>query len=261
MKSIRIGSTSWCYDQQGTGQPIVFVHGFPLDRRIWDAQLQGLSSRFRVITVDLKGFGDSRSTEAFTIDSMADELAQFIEAINAKGCVLAGLSMGGYVALSLVARRPSVVGRLAVISSKAQADTPEGREGRQKMAQIVQEQGATAVAEQMMPKVLSPQNLQTRPELVGRLRQIMEACPTQTIANASFAMRDRADRVGDLHALAMPVLFVVGENDALIPVDLARENARQCRQGSCKVVPGAGHLIPMEQPDKLNDILAEFAQT
>lgn len=259
MKTIGIRNTAWAYDELGTGPAIVFVHGFPLDRRIWEAQLQGLSSRFRVITVDLKGFGASRSTEAFTIDSMADELAEFIEAVGAKGCTLAGLSMGGYVAFSLAARRPEAIGKLAIVCSKPQADTPEAREARQKMAQLAQEQGAKPVAEQMMPKMFAPQTYETRKDLVERLNVIMESCNPQTISNACFAMRDRVDRVADLPNLKMPVLMVVGEKDAIISVEIGQSTARQCRQGSCKVVSGAGHLAPMEQPEELNRIVGEFA--
>jgi len=260
MKSIRIRNASWAYEERGSGEPIVFVHGFPLDRRIWDEQLAGLADRFRVIAVDLKGFGKSYSTEAFTMDSMADDLAEFIKAIDAAPCVLASLSMGGYVAWSLALRHPEVLRKLVIVCSKAEGDSEQGKELRQEMAQLAQEHGALAVAEQMLPKMFAKETYCKRPELVAKLNDIMKACPPATISNACFAMRDRADRTGDLPKLTMPVLILLGENDSIIPVDMGRRMASACRQGALKLIASAGHLAPMEEPAAVNMFIAEFAR-
>ena len=127
MKNVRVGNTQWCYEERGTGPALVLVHGFPLDHRIWQDQLAELSASFRVIAVDLKGFGQTRSTEAFTIDSMADELSEFINVVGAGPCIVAGLSMGGYVAFSLAARHPEVLDGLVIVCSKAEADSQAAR--------------------------------------------------------------------------------------------------------------------------------------
>lgn len=237
---------------------LVLVHGFPLDRRIWDEQMAGLSDRFRVIAVDLKGFGKSRSTEAFTIDSMADELAEFIKAINAAPCVLGGLSMGGYVAESLAVRHPEVLRGLAIVCSKAEADTQAGKEGRQKMAELAMKEGAAPVAGQMMPKMFCEETFRNRPELVEKLRTIMESCSPTTIANACFAMRDRADRTADLPNLKMPVMVILGEKDIIIPSQMGEMMAGACKRGEFVLIKGAGHLAPMEVPAEVNKALARF---
>ena len=260
MKSMQIRNTQWRYEEQGSGQAIVFVHGFPLDQRIWTEQLRGLSDRFRVIAVDLKGFGQSNSSEAFTIDSMADELAEFIKSAATGPCVLAGLSMGGYVAISLAMRHPQVLKSLAIVCSKAEADTQAGKEGRQKMAELAMKEGARPVAEQMLPKMFSPDTYKNRPELVEQLQQIMEACPATTIANACFAMRDRADRTPDLPSLKMPVMVILGEKDSIIPAEMGAKIAVACKQGAFKLIPNAGHLAPMEEPAAFNSVMAEFAK-
>jgi pimeloyl-ACP methyl ester carboxylesterase len=155
MKSIELGSSRsrWHYEEKGTGTPVVLVHGFPLDHRIWADQLAALSASNRVIAVDLKGFGKSSSTEAFTIDSMADELAEFMQKVGATPGVLAGLSMGGYIALSLAARHPELLKGLMIVSSKGEADPQPAKEGRQKTAELAQKSGSKAVAEQMMPRI------------------------------------------------------------------------------------------------------------
>lgn len=259
MKSIRVRNTQWHYEEAGSGPAILLVHGFPLDHRIWDDQVKQLSSRFRVIAVDLKGFGKSASTEAFTIDSMADELAEFISAVNATPAVVAGLSMGGYISFSLAVRHPEIMKGLAIVCSKAEADTPAGREARQKMAELAQTQGAKPVAEQMMPKMFCETTYKNRPELVEKLRGIMEASPPTTIANACFAMRDRVDRTPDLPKLAMPVMIILGEKDSIIPAEMGKAMALACRQGALKLIPGAGHLATMEEPAVVSQVLADFA--
>ena len=238
---------------------MVFVHGFPMDRRIWVKQLAGFSDKHRVLTIDLKGFGKSRSTEAFTIDSMADDLVAFIHAVAAGPCLLAGLSMGGYVALSVAIRHAEVLRGLVMVSSKSQADTPQGKEGRQKMVELAEQQGSKAVADQMLPRVLGDLTLRDRPELVQELRNIMEQCSPRTIANATLAMRDRVDRTGDLPSLRMPVLVVLGENDHLIPLADGQQMARTCRRGAFISIPNTGHMAPMEDPTLVNKAIAEFA--
>jgi pimeloyl-ACP methyl ester carboxylesterase len=258
MKSIQLGSTAWFYEEKGAGRPLVLVHGFPMDHRIWQEQLDGLAGVCRVIAVDLKGFGKSRCNEAFTIDSMADELLLFLKGVGAYPCVLAGLSMGGYIALSLAARYPEAIKGLVIVSSKSEADTLAGKEARQKMAQLAQEEGNAAVAEQMLPRVLTKETVQSKPDLVTKMLQIMEACPANTIANASFAMRERPDRTGDLPALKMPVLVMLGAGDTLIPAENGRKLADACPNGRLVLVEGAGHVPCMENPKAANAALAEF---
>lgn len=258
MKSIQIGNTAWHYEEKGSGPAVVLVHGFPMDQRIWHGQLEGLAMTCRVIAVDLKGFGKSSSNEAFTIDSMADELVRFLDQVGAIPCVVAGLSMGGYIALSVAARHPQVLRGLVIVSSKAEADTQQGREGRQKTAELAQKSGSKAVADQMLPRVLGEQTMKSNQRLVDDLRQIMESCPPNTIANASFAMRDRLDRTANLPGLTMPVLVILGENDGLIPVSAGQQLAGACKQGRFAAIANAGHMAPMESPEAVNAVIAGF---
>lgn len=259
METTTIRNTNWRYVQKGKGPAIVLVHGFPLDHRIWLEQIDALAEHFRVIAVDLKGFGMSLSTEAFTIDSMADELAEFIRIVGAAPCTLAGLSMGGYVSLSLAARHPDVLKGLVIVCSKSEADTPQGRQGRQAMAETAQKHGAKPVADAMMPRMFCENTLRNRPELVKRLRDIMENCPPATIANACFAMRDRADRTPDLPKLKMPVMVILGEKDAIIPASMGQQMVQGCQRGEFVLIPGAGHLATMEEPAAVNSAIARFA--
>src|SRR6266542_306071 len=134
------------YQERGRGVPVVLVHGFPLDSGMWEAQLDALSDRYRVIAPDLRGFGQSISTEPFTIASQADDVHALLKELGALPCVLAGLSMGGYIALAFSRKYASDLRALTLIDTRSEGDTPQGKENRNKMIQLVRDNGSKAVA-------------------------------------------------------------------------------------------------------------------
>lgn len=225
---------------------------------MWNAQIENLSQRYRVIAPDLLGFGESRSTDSFTIESLADDVHRLLEKLAALPCVLAGLSMGGYVSLAFAKKYPSDLRGLSLIDTKADADNPQAKEGREKMIELARTSGATAVAGQMMPKMLAPGTLQNRPEVVKSLRTLMEECPPLTIQNALAAMRDRPDRTGELSAIKVPAVVIVGDADAITPPDVAEKIAKAIRSAKLEVIRGAGHMSPMEQPEQVNQAIERF---
>jgi 3-oxoadipate enol-lactonase len=238
--------------------PLVLVHGFPLDSRMWDAQVAALAQGRRVIAPDLPGFGQSRSDASFTLASLADSVHGLLSAVGAIPCVLAGLSMGGYVALAYAKKYPTDLRGLILIDTKAEADTVEGRQGRDKMIELARTQGAKAVADQMMPKMLAKDAPDQRPQTAKALRLMMEACPPTTIANALAAMRDRPDRSGELAAIKVPTLVLVGDSDAITPPAVAESMAQKIPGAQLVVIRGAGHMSPMEQPDQVNRAVRGF---
>ncbi|MCY2954491.1 MAG: alpha/beta fold hydrolase [Planctomycetota bacterium] len=246
------------YVERGRGLPVVLLHGFPLDGRIWDAQLGALSDRFRIIVPDLPGFGRSSVDRPFTIASLADDLRQLLVQIQALPCVLGGLSMGGYVSLAYITKYPSDLLGLMLIDSRAEADTPEAKQNRDKMIQLVRTAGAKAIADPMLPKLLAPAADQRNPGVVAHLRQIMEACPRRTIEFALAAMRDRRDCCPDLPSIAVPTLIIAGEEDVLTPPALAHAMAKEIPHAKVSIIPESGHMTPMEQPDRVNAAMREF---
>jgi pimeloyl-ACP methyl ester carboxylesterase len=239
--------------------PVVLLHGFPLDSRMWEAQLSALAGAGRrVIAPDLRGFGKSRSDAPFTIESLADDLHALLGAVGALPCVLAGLSMGGYVALAYAKKYPSDLRGLVLVDTKAEADTAEGKQGRAKMIDLVRKEGSKAVADQMMPKMLAKDAADQRPQMAQALRQMMEACPPRTIENALAAMRDRPDRSGELSSIKVPTLVVVGDGDAITPPAVAQSMAEKIPGAQLVTIRGAGHMSPMEQPEQVNRAMRTF---
>jgi 3-oxoadipate enol-lactonase len=259
MPQRNVNGTTLHYQEQGTGKPLVLLHGFPLDSRIWREQIAALSDRFRVIAPDLRGFGQSKSAEPFTMESLADDVHALLAEIGALPCVLGGLSMGGYVALAYAKKYPTDLRGLALIDSKAEADTAEGKAGRDKMIELARSQGAKAVAEQMMPKMLAPDAERSRPQVKRELEQIMSAQSPLTIEHALAAMRDRADMASHLPSIAVPALVIVGEHDTLTPPAGAEKMSAAIPKSTYVVIRGAGHMSPMEQPQQVTDALRRFA--
>jgi pimeloyl-ACP methyl ester carboxylesterase len=257
MPSIDINGTQFNYSERGAGTPLVLVHGFPLDSRIWDDQVAALSDRYRVIAPDLRGFGQSRSDQPFTMESLADDLHHLLTKIGALPCVLAGLSMGGYVAFAYDSKYPTDLKGLVLIDTRCEADAAEGKQKRDKMIETVREFGSEAIANEMMPKMLAPDAEQCRPQLMQKLRAIMESCPPKTIESALAAMRDRRDYRDRLASIAVPTLIVVGDQDAITPPPMSEFMHREIPKSKLVVIKGSGHMSPMEQPEQVNHALRQ----
>jgi 3-oxoadipate enol-lactonase len=254
-----VSGTTLNYQEQGTGKPLVLLHGFPLDSRIWREQIGELSDRFRVIVPDLRGFGQSKSNEPFTMASLADDVHALLADIGALPCVLGGLSMGGSVALAYAKKYPTDLLGLALIDTKAEGDTAEGKAAREKMIELVRSQGTKAVADQMMPKMLAADADKSRPQVKRELDQVMNAQAPLTIEHALAAMRDRPDFTVDLPSIATTALVIVGEHDAITPPAGAEKMSKAIPKSTYVVGRGAGHMSPMEQPQQVTDALRRFA--
>jgi pimeloyl-ACP methyl ester carboxylesterase len=243
----------------GTGGiPLVLLHGFPLDSRMWDEQVGELSKVARVIAPDFRGFGKSESTQEFTMESLADDVHELLASIGALPCVLAGLSMGGYVALAYVKKYPTDVAALVLFDTKAEPDNAEGKTARNQMIDTARAKGSKPIADKMQPRLLDPRTEQRAPAVVKRVRQMMESCPPQTIARALAAMRDRLDHTATLAAIRVPALIAVGESDAITPPDVARKMHQKIAGSRLEIIPDSGHMSPMEQPERVNEVLLSF---
>ncbi len=258
--TMRYGQTMH-YLEQGQGLPVVLLHGFPLDSRVWEPLLLRLKGNHRFIAPDLRGFGQSTGGGAFTMESAADEVHGLLEQLGALPCVLGGLSMGGYIALEFAQRCPKDLKGLMFIDTKAQADTADARQARDEMIDLVRREGAKAVADRMLPKMLGDDTIRRRPQVLRDLQAIMESCPAETIAHALAGMRDREDHTANLASIPVPALVMVGESDALIPIATAEAMRREIPHATLAVIESAGHMAPMEQPDQVASVIESFLRS
>jgi 3-oxoadipate enol-lactonase len=258
MPHAAVNGTNIHYHESGHGLPVVLLHGFPLDHRVWHKQVHDLSHVCRVITPDLRGFGHSTGGGSFTIASLADDIYVLLSQIHALPCVLGGLSMGGYVALEYERHNAATLRGLMLIDTRSGADSPEGRAGRDVMIEVAKTQGSVAIANKMLPKMLAGGNVDEDSPVVRELKSIMDACPAQTIQYALAAMRDRIDYTPTLSRIAAPTLIVAGESDVLTPPAQSEEMHKAIKGSTISIIPGAGHMAPMEQAQQVSRAIREF---
>jgi 3-oxoadipate enol-lactonase len=245
-------------DERGEGPVLLLLHAFPLDRRLWEAQLEGLADRRRVVAVDLRGAGRSRPADPeapVSMDLLADDVARTLDDLGAERADVAGISMGGYVAFALWRRHRRRVRSLVLADTRAEADTPEGRRAREELVRLLREGGMEAVWEAMGARLLRPDPPRAH---LDRLRRILLEQDPAGVAALALALRDRPDVTAELPGITVPVLWLHGAEDQITPVDGAR--ASSARIPSCRFVevPGAGHLPPLERPEETNQAIAAF---
>lgn len=237
---------------------LLLVHGFPLDSGMWEAQLEGLAGNAYMIAPDLRGHGRSDAPPGpYSMEQHADDLAALLDYLGVRKAVVAGLSMGGYVTLAFWRRHPDRVAGLALLDSRASADTPEGRAGRTATIERVRERGVEVLAEEMLPRMLSPENLSDE-RIAGRVREIVLRQPAEGMTGALAALREREDNAATLTSITVPAIVVVGEHDAITPPDVALAMAREIPNARPIVVANAGHMSPMENPEEVNLALIEL---
>ncbi|NDU76275.1 alpha/beta fold hydrolase [Actinomadura sp. DSM 109109] len=245
----------------GTGTPLVLLHAFPLSSAMWLAQREGLSGRFRVVTPDLRGFGGSRlGDDEPSVDAMADDVARACRDIGVRRAVVGGLSMGGYVAMALCRRHPELVLGLVLAATRAAADTGPVRDNRLRQADVLErEQSTRVLVDEVLPGLVGPTTYRQRALVYGRVRGLVQAAPPRAAAWAQRAMAGRADSTGTLRDLRAPALVMIGDEDALATEDEARAMTEAMPNAELMVIPRAGHLCAVEQPDLFNQAVAEFA--
>src|SRR5271157_3764665 len=240
---------------------LVLLHGFPLSREMWVEQLASFGSLYRVIAPDLRGHGQSESPSgAYTMDEMADDVVELLDRLEIKQpIVLGGLSMGGYVALSLVLRYPERVCGLILIDTRAAADTPEAARAREETASAVVHEGSSqSMLETMVPRLFGKTTREKHPERIEPMLAVMERTTPEGIAGALRGMAVRPDLRGDLAKIKVPTLVMVGEEDVISPPAEAREMASLFPTARLEVIPQAGHLTPYENPQAANAAILRF---
>ena len=252
------------YSDDGPGPAVVLLHGFPLSRVMWAEQTGSIGATYRVIAPDLRGHGESPAPEGvYTIDEMADDVVETLDSLHIREpIVLGGLSLGGYVALSLVTRFPQRVRALMLMDTQAGADSTEAAAGREATAKsVIAAGGAAPIVDVMIGRLFSAGFREERPERVEPLRAVMERTTARGIAGTLRGMAVRPDRRGDLARINVPTLVLVGEEDVITPPAVAKSLAEAITGASLEVVPSAGHMAPYENPSVANAAILRFLKS
>ena len=244
----------------GGGTPLVLLHAFPLDGRMWAPQVEALAGTYQVIVPDLRGFGAARdqAVEEAGMDLLADDVARLLDDRGLDRVVLGGLSLGGYVALAFMGRHAERVSGLVLLDTKATADGDQAREDRLKMAERVLTEGNEFVAEAMLPKLLGQTSREHRPDLVERVGALIREQAPEAIAGAQRGMAARSDTTDVLASIQVPTLVITGEEDAVTGPEVGRDLAAAIPGARFLLVEEAGHLSNLEQPEIVNEALLDF---
>lgn len=253
-----IRGTRFHYIDQGEGIPVLWIHGYPLSSALFAEQLSIRGVRHLV--PDLPGFGESDSAGIASIEEYARALLSILDGIPLRKVVVAGLSMGGYVALTIARIAPERISALVLIDTKETADSPDAKRVRYDTAEQVRANGTRPVIDSMLPKLLSESSSHD-PLLVSRTITIMESASAEGVVDALKVMAERPDSSSVLSSLAIPVLIAVGEHDAITPPSEAGRMLGLARNARLLVVPKAGHLSILEQPEAFNEAFVDFLRT
>lgn len=249
-----------------SGPVVLLVHGFPLDHTMWDSQREALSPHARVIAPDLRGYGQSTLGQVgeppvVTMERYADDLAALLDTLEIdQPVVFVGFSMGGYIGWQFYRKHRQRVRAMVLCDTRAGDDTAEARANRHKMADHVAQWGAERVAEAMLPKLFAESSIEAAHPMVEQTRRVIAATSPLAIAAAQRGMAARPDATADLPQFEAPLLAIVGEHDQLSPPEEMQRMVDQVPNGRLVVVPQAGHMAPVENPDAVSDPLVAFVR-
>ncbi len=260
MNRIQIGDFEMAVEDRGAGPVLLLVHGFPLDRTMWDGQIAEFSRSHRVIAPDLRGLGQSTlGGGEVTMRRYADDLAALLDRLGIREKVVyCGLSMGGYIAWQFWQKHAERLSALVLCDTRAVADTAEGKAGRAALAARVLEQGSQAAADAMLPKLFGPESQRDHPDAVAATRAAILRNSPAGIAAALDGMAKRPDVTEMLPGINFPALVIVGEHDAISPPAEMRGIAERIAGAKFVTIKGGGHMCPLENPRDFNDALAGF---
>lgn len=238
--------------------PLVLLHAFPLDHRMWDGVRTGIAEHVELVTPDQRGFGGTPlGTEEPDLASVA---ADVITALAGRRVLLGGCSMGSYVTMAVLRAAPELVAGLVLVSSRATADTDAARANRHTVAARIDDEGPGFVADAMLPALLGAETHERRPDVVAAVRDLVSEQDGAAIAWAQRAMAARPDSAELLAATDIPTLIVRGEQDNLIPAEEADALAALMPKAEVVVLAGAGHLPPVEVPEEFTGTVARWLE-
>lgn len=257
-----VGMMSYKEMGEGPRDPLVLLHAFPLNGRMFEPQMEAFSEDRRVVAPDYPGFGRSPRTPAHPdVRYYAEAVRRLLDRLELERVVLGGVSMGGYVAFGCMRLFPERVSGLVLANTRPEPDSEEIRENRKKMAQRVADEGVEVLIELQMPRLLTPATLEKKKEVVENVRaMILESSPTGVVA-ALGAMRERPDSTPLLGEIKVPTLVIGGEHDEISSPEVMGAMAKKIPSSTHVTLSGAGHLSNLEAAGGFNAALAEYLGT
>jgi 3-oxoadipate enol-lactonase len=260
-KFIRVNDVDICYtDSEREDTPIIFIHGFPFSKSMWDPQKSFLEKKRRIITYDIRGYGKSGSAGTISIEVLANDLLSIMEKLKLDKVIACGLSMGGYILLNAVSRFPEKFKALIFADTQCIADSPEGVEKRKNSISQINENGLADFADSFVGNVFSEKSLINKIEAIDHIKNTILSTSENTITGTLNALAYRIETCSKLEKLNMPVLILCGEDDKVTPLAQSEFLNKNIPGSKFFVIEKAGHLSNLEQPDLFNKYISDFLE-
>lgn len=258
--SVTINNLEVSYNDVGEGSiPIIFIHGFPFDKTMWQRQLYFLKSSNRVIAYDLRGFGEAREQRGvLSIDLFTEDLIAFMNALHIDKAILCGLSMGGYIAINAVKNFPERFEALILSHTQCSADTAEIKEKRYKAIDEINANGVNGFNETFIQSIFHADSVTTKKEVIETLRIIMRSNSRHSMTTTLAALSERTETCSEIHKIEIPTLIICGRDDAVTPLSQSESMHEAIKGSMLCVIDKAGHVSNLEQPHIFNKHLHEF---
>lgn len=240
---------------------IVFIHGFPLNKSMWDNQRKYFRGRYRVITYDVRGYGDSEAgVEELSIDLFVADLRRLLDLLNLDKVILCGLSMGGYIALRAVEKFPALFDALILCDTQCSADTEDAREKRMKSINVIKNDGLELYADQMLSGFFLNSKVGKKSKEIIEVRRMIEGSSSEVVCNTLLALADRSETCSDLEKIEIPVLILVGKEDKITPPSAAEFMHSKIVGSTFFQVDDSAHLSNIENPLEFNQRIEDFLE-
>jgi 3-oxoadipate enol-lactonase len=241
---------------------VIFIHGFPLNKSMWDLQIEALKDEYRVIAYDIRGHGDSDAGhEDFSLDVFANDLISFMDGLSIKKAAVCGLSMGGYIVLNAIENNPERFEALILCDTHYAADTPEVRENRLVVIENIKKNGLEDYAHESIKNLFAPVSLLSKDTEITSVREMIVKTSNLSIYNTLHALAKRKDTSGILSQIKIPVLILVGYEDKITPPEMAESMHKKINSSQMNIIENAGHLSNMENPFEFNYQIRKFLTT
>jgi pimeloyl-ACP methyl ester carboxylesterase len=258
--TIKANGISINFDDLGThGTPIIFIHGFPFDKSMWNPQMDFLKSTRRVIAYDIRGYGKSTpGNEDASISLYADDLIQFMNMLQINKAIVCGLSMGGYILLNAINRYPQRFSSIILCDTQCISDNPASKEKRYKTIELIEGGGIKEFTDGFIKNIFFEGTLNNKKDIVNKIESTVLSTSTESIISTLRALANRDDSCSTLSQISVPTLIICGKEDKITPVAQSEFLNKNIPNSKLNIIPDAGHLSNLEQPEEFNKILSAF---
>lgn len=261
---VTVNNATVSYNDEGNNraQVIIFIHGFPFNKSMWNTQVEALIENYRVITYDVRGHGNSDlGDEDFSIELFASDLLGLMDALKIEKAMLCGLSMGGYIALNAITNFPKRFNALLLCDTTCMGDSPDAKENRMIAIESININGLEHYATESVKKLFAPESFVTNKDKIATIKTMIMETSEISLCRTLIALSNRTDTCDKLSKIAVPVLIVVGKEDKITPLSSANLMQKKIKGSILKIVEHAGHLSNIENSYEFNNYLMEFVSS